>query len=228
MKPRKSHSRFTLIELLVVIAIIAILAALLLPALSNARISAMRTTCMSQQRQIGLAAHLYQSDFGDLWAFSNGTRDGPHEPAEAGGWNTFPGNPARALTVVTDYLDESSAQLFFCPLAPVDLDRYHPDATMEANGKFWGSYSWYWKHVPLSEAPYASARSTTLVNTNEASENLLLLDGLNSYWTLRGVAPVPAQKMHFQALMLDGSVRLISRHEEEIRNWLYGSTLSPF
>jgi prepilin-type N-terminal cleavage/methylation domain-containing protein len=58
---------FTLIELLVVIAIIAILAAILFPVFAQARENARKTTCLSNNKQIGLAAAMYIQDYDNMY-----------------------------------------------------------------------------------------------------------------------------------------------------------------
>ncbi len=106
---------FTLIELLVVIAIIAILAAMLMPALSRAREQARRASCINNLRQMGLVSHFYVNDW-DEHLPGAGRIDEKWD--DYGRWYTrlgiyldVPLAPARPTT----HFDDTAPGVFFCP-----------------------------------------------------------------------------------------------------------------
>src|SRR5688572_5036389 len=123
---------FTLIELLVVIAIIAILASMLLPALSKAKTKAHGIKCLGNLKQLQLAWHLYAGDNDDKLTSSGYIR--PVEPtAWVDGWLDF--NPATTDNTNTAILKDPNRSKFAKYLQSVDVYRCPADlSTVKIRG----------------------------------------------------------------------------------------------
>ena len=102
---------FTLIELLVVIAIIAILAAMLLPALTRAKDKARKAQCMSNCRQIGAATMVYVSDFREYFPFgSRVTGPGLGSVDKPDGW------PMLIMAYIQKLDPNAQPGVYLCPV----------------------------------------------------------------------------------------------------------------
>jgi prepilin-type N-terminal cleavage/methylation domain-containing protein/prepilin-type processing-associated H-X9-DG protein len=149
---------FTLIELLVVIAIIAILAALLLPALARAKDAGRKAACVSNLRQMGIAIHAYAQDHAGRIPF------GPPAPAFTHPAEFYPstGSPTSLISLrsgapvglgllLKDYL-AAAPKVLFCPgsdqtmNAEVELAKV---GTTQAQG------SYYYRHAGVTRLFYS-------------------------------------------------------------------------
>ena len=136
----KKEKSFTLIELLVVIAIIAILAAMLLPALQNARARGRAASCLSNEKQLGSAMNMYIPDNGGyLPPFHEGYNEG-----DVAAPSTF----AKLAVYMGISLEATDVQIAFCPESPalynIQRSKKLSDPAFKAS-YLWNLYGGYLK-----------------------------------------------------------------------------------
>ena len=158
-KSRRNGPAFTLIELLVVVAIIAILAAMLLPALTKSKERARRVRCSSNLHQIGIAIQIYANDNRDWLPAVNGTSNWPWDLPD--------------VTVTNLLRTGMQREVLYCPSA-VQQDN-------DTLWTYWASnygyhvlgYTFWMKGVGGVAPQYAQERLTVGLNTNVAQAVLV-------------------------------------------------------
>ena len=160
---------FTLIELLVVIAIIAILAAMLMPALERARAAARQVSCASNLHQVGIAYHMYEGEYAHLCNLDQRYMTSPNDGSRSrwDNWVTLLGPYVGIEVSNSAWTKYPPNTLYTCP--SYDGDRvwtlYLPYGmhSYGIGGKQWGNY-------------YGFHRLTQLT---DPSSLLLIMDSVN-------------------------------------------------
>lgn len=147
LRPRtlSRHSGFTLVELLVVISVVAVLLALLLPALKQARYAALRAACLGQQRQIAGSLHLHAADHNGI--YPRNITAAPFAVTRRSAWMGF----ADFRPTLAEYI--ADPLVFYCPAgAAVDTAPHRGNLAFKKQGSGGFRKAAGWEAFPFNEA----------------------------------------------------------------------------